>query len=50
MIVDSDAGVIGRALRERLDRDERAAAFVGDFDADREALDEFVRDVVRAGS
>jgi hypothetical protein len=45
--VGSDAGVIGRIVREQLDRGERAAAFVGDPDADSDALEEFVRDVIR---
>jgi hypothetical protein len=49
LIVASSAEIAGRQVRRILDEDGRAAGFVGDFDADRDVLDEFVRDVVRAG-
>jgi hypothetical protein len=45
--VGQDAVAVGRTVREQLDRGERAAAFVGDPDADGDALEEFLRDVVR---
>ncbi len=45
--VGPDADAVGRTVREQLDRGERAAAFVGDPDADRDALEEFLRDVIR---
>ena len=46
-VVGSNADAVGRALRERLDRGEaRVAGFVGDPDADRAPLEEFLRDVV----
>jgi hypothetical protein len=45
-VIGPDAEAVGRDLRARLDRDARVAGFVGDPDADRAALEEFLRDVV----
>ena len=47
LIVAPDAEIVGEQVRRILDDGGRVAGFVGDFDADRDALDEFVRDVVR---
>jgi hypothetical protein len=47
VVVGADAVTVGRTVRDRLDRGEHTVAFVGDPDADREPLDQFVRDVVR---
>ena len=45
--VGPDAPTVGRAVRDRLDRGERSAAFVGDAEADAATLEEFVGDVIR---
>jgi len=47
LIVATSAEIAGRQLRDVLDDGDRGMGFVGDFDADRDALDEFVRDVSR---
>ena len=45
LIVAPDAEIVGRQVRHILDEGIRVAGFVGDFAADRDALDEFLRDV-----
>ena len=45
LIVAPDAEIVGRQVRSLLDEGIRVAGFVGDVDADRDALDEFLRDV-----
>ena len=50
MIVAPSAEIVGRQVRTLLDDGWRVIGFVGDFDADREILDEFVRDVNRPDS
>ena len=47
VVVGTGADAVGRAVRELLDRGEATGAFVGDPDADAEALEEFRRDVIR---
>jgi hypothetical protein len=47
IIVAPSAEIVGRQVRRILDDGGRAAGFVGDHQADHDALDEFVRDVVR---
>jgi hypothetical protein len=52
LIVAPNAEIVGRWVRRILDDrilddDVRVAGFVGDLDADREVLDEFVGDAVR---
>jgi hypothetical protein len=47
IIVASSAEIAGQQVRRILDDGDRVAGFVGDFNADRDALDEFVYDVVR---
>ena len=47
LIVAPAAEIVGRQVRVLLDEGCRVKGFVGDFDADRDALDEFVADVVR---
>ena len=47
IIVGPSAEITGRQVRRILDDGGRVAGFVGDFEADHDALDEFVRDVVR---
>ena len=47
VVVDADADAVGRMLREQLESGARVAGFVGEVESDRDALDEFVRDVVR---
>jgi hypothetical protein len=48
LIVGSDAETIGREARRLVDDGTRVAVFVGDPEADADAIDEFVADVVRA--
>ena len=45
VVVDRDAARAGRAVRERIDADERVAGFVGD--SSDPACAEFVADVIR---
>ena len=45
LIVAPRAENAGRQVRALLDDGRHVIAFVGDFEADREVLDEFVRDV-----
>ena len=47
VVVGTEADAVGRAVRELLDRGEATGAFVGDPDADAEALEEFRHDVIR---
>jgi hypothetical protein len=47
LIVAPAAEIVGRQVRVLLDEGCRVKGFVGDFDADRELLDEFMRDVTR---
>jgi hypothetical protein len=47
VIVGTEADAVGRTVRERLDRGDPVIAFVGDADADADALEEYVRDVIR---
>jgi hypothetical protein len=48
LIVDSDAGEVGRRVRGAVDAEQRAAGFVGDPDADADAIAEFTVGVLRA--
>jgi hypothetical protein len=50
LIVAPAAEIVGRQVRALLDDGWRVLGFVGDPDADREALDEFLRDVHRPES
>jgi hypothetical protein len=47
IIVAPSPEITGRQVRGILDDGGRVAGFVGDLEADHDALDEFVRDVVR---
>jgi len=47
IVVGRDGEVVGRQVRSLLDDGGRVIVFLGDFEADGEALDEFVRDVSR---
>jgi hypothetical protein len=47
LIVAPAAEIAGAQVRRILDDGGAVAGFVGDFDADRDVLDEFVADVVR---
>ena len=47
IIIAPTAGIVGRQVRTLLDDGWTVLGFVGDFDADRDVLDEFVRDVTR---
>ena len=50
IIIGPDGEIVGRQVRTLLDDGWRVIGFVGDFDADRDILDEFVRDVTRPES
>jgi hypothetical protein len=50
IIIGPDGEVVGRQVRALLDDGWRVIGLVGDFDADHEVLDEFVRDVSRPQS
>jgi hypothetical protein len=50
IIIGPAGETVGRQVRTLLDDGWRVIGFVGDFDADREVLDEFVRDVNRPES
>jgi hypothetical protein len=50
IVVAPTSEIVGRQVRQILDDGARVAGFVGDFDADRDSLDEFVADVVRDAS
>jgi hypothetical protein len=45
IIIAPAAEFVGRQVRTLLDDGCRVIGFVGDFDADRELLDEFLRDM-----
>ena len=47
IVVAPAAEIAGRQVRRILDDGGRVAGFVGDLETDHDALDEFVRDVVR---
>jgi len=50
IIVAPAAEIVGRQVRTLLDEGWPVIGLVGDFDADRDVLDEFVRDVTRGES
>ena len=50
IIVAPAAEIVGRQVRTLLDEGWTVIGLVGDFDADRDVLDEFVRDVTRGES
>ena len=50
IVVGRDGEVVGRQVRALLDDGGRVIAFLGDFEADGEALDEFVQDVSRVAA
>jgi len=50
LIVAAAADIAGAQVRRILDDGGTVAGFVGDFDADRDALDEFFRDVLNAAA
>jgi hypothetical protein len=47
LIVGPDAEAVGREARDLIGEGTRVAVFVGDPEADSEAIDEFVADVLR---